>query len=107
MTAEASRIAESTAFKLVVPFLQILLAASVTGSSAWIVSAVSTLQTTMNNYQTGQALTIQRVDVIEHRLDNNEKLIDGLRTTTMRLDLQSTSFADNLRSIVHSSGAGK
>ena len=50
---------------------------------------------------------IQRVDVIEHRLDNNEKLIDGLRTTTMRLDLQSTSFAENLRGIVHSSGAGK
>jgi len=104
---DATRIADSTTFKLVVPVLQIILAAAATGSFAWLINAVSTLQTTLNGFQTSQALTTQRVEMIERRLDVNERIIDSLRSTTQRLDIQSTGFSDNLKSIVHSAETRK
>ena len=105
--SDAGRIADSTTFKLVVPILQIILAASATGSFAWLINAVSTLQTTLNGFQTSQALTTQRVEMIERRLDASERIIDSLRSTTQRLDIQGSGLSDNLKSLVHSAEARK
>jgi hypothetical protein len=90
---DVSRIADSTAFKVFMPLLQNLLSAAAIGAFVYVLGALGTLQTTLNNYQTSQALLAARVDSLERTRESSDKFIDALRTSDQRQDFQLNSLA--------------
>jgi len=95
-----SSIADSTVFKLVIPVVQMVLSAGVIGAFTFVIGAISSLQTQLGNYQTSQALVLQRVDSLERSRDLNVKNIDVLRLNDQKQDFRLDSIADSLKSIV-------
>jgi outer membrane murein-binding lipoprotein Lpp len=95
---DVSRIADSTAFKIVVPVLQTILSAAAIGAFVYVVGSLSTLQTTLNSYQTSQALLAARVDSLERTREASDKFIDTLRTSDQRQDYRLDSITEMLKS---------
>lgn len=95
---DVSKIADSTAFKVVMPLLQNLLSAAAIGAFVYVVGALGTLQTTLNNYQTSQALLAARVDSLERSRDSGDKFIDTLRTSDQKQDFRLDSITDIIKS---------
>jgi allophanate hydrolase subunit 1 len=96
---DVSRIADSTVFKIVVPVLQTILSAAAIGAFVYVVGSLSTLQTTLNSYQTSQALLAARVDSLERSRESSDKFIDTLRTSDQRQDFQINSITEILKTI--------
>jgi hypothetical protein len=96
---DVSRIADSTAFKVFMPLLQNLLSAAAIGAFVYVLGALGTLQTTLNNYQTSQALLAARVDSLERTRESSDKFIDALRTSDQRQDFQLNSITEILKSV--------
>lgn len=96
---DVSKIADSTAFKVVMPLLQNLLSAAAIGAFVYVVGALGTLQTTLNNYQTSQALLSARVDSLERSRDSGDKFIDTLRSSDQKQDYRLDSISEILKNI--------
>lgn len=84
---DASRIADSTWFKLFVPLLQTLLASVAVGAFMYVYGSIQSMQAQINSYQTNQALITQRVEGLERSRDANDRLVDNLR-----IDVQENKF---------------
>jgi hypothetical protein len=95
---DVSRIADSTVFKIVVPVLQTILSAAAIGAFVYVVGSLSTLQTTLNSYQTSQALLSARVDSLERSRESSDKFIDTLRTSDQKQDYRIDSIAEIIKS---------
>ena len=88
---DVSRIADSTVFKIVVPVLQTILSAAAIGAFVYVVGSLSTLQASLNAYQTSQALLTQRVDSLERSRDT-------LRSSDQRQDFRLDSLTEMVKS---------
>jgi hypothetical protein len=97
---EVSRIADSTAFKVAMPVLQAVLSAGAIGAFVYVVGSLGSIQMQLASYQTSQALISQRIDSLERSRDTDEKLIDGLRISTQKLDYQVGGIVDSLKNFV-------
>lgn len=97
---DVSRIADSTVFKIVVPVLQTILSAAAIGAFVfvYVVGSLSTLQASLNAYQTSQALLTQRVDSLERSRDAGDKFIDTLRSSDQRQDFRLDSLTEMVKS---------
>jgi hypothetical protein len=95
---DVSRIADSTVFKIVVPVLQTILSAAAIGAFVYVVGSLSTLQASLNAYQTSQALLTQRVDSLERSRDAGDKFIDTLRSSDQRQDYRLDSLTEMVKS---------
>lgn len=96
---DVSRIADSTVFKIVVPVLQTVLSAAAIGAFVYVVGSLSTLQASLNSYQTSQALLTQRVDSLERTRESSDKFIDTLRTSDQRQDYRLDSITEIIKNI--------
>lgn len=96
---DVSRIADSTAFKVVVPVLQTILSAGAIGAFVYVVGSLSTLQASLNSYQTSQALLTQRVDSLERTREASDKFIDTLRSSDQRQDYQINSISEIVKTL--------
>lgn len=94
---EVSRIADSTMFKLVVPVLQTLIGLGAIGAFTYVTSSLNTIQSQLSNYQTNQAVLIQRVDSLERRVDASEKLTDSVRSTAQESKYQISSIMESIK----------
>ena len=96
---DVSKLADSTAFKVVMPVLQNVLSAAAIGAFVYVVGALGTLQTTLNSYQTSQALLAARVDSLERSRDTGDKFIDSLRISDQKQDFKIDSITEVLKTI--------
>ena len=96
---DASRIADSTAFKLFVPIMQTLICAGALGAFTYVNSTLTSLQKQLGDYQTTQALLAARVDSLERTRDSSDRFIDALRTSDQRQDFQINSITEILKTI--------
>lgn len=96
---EVSRIADSTVFKVVVPVLQTILSGAAIGAFMYVTGSLTSIQATLSNYQTSQALLTQRIDSLERSRDSTDKFVDTLRTTAMRQEMQITQFTESLKAM--------
>jgi hypothetical protein len=94
---DVSRIADSTVFKIVVPVLQTVLSAAAIGAFVYVVGSLSTLQASLNSYQTSQALLTQRVDSLERSRESGDKFIDTLRTSDQKQDYRLDSLTEMVK----------
>ncbi|NWB92318.1 hypothetical protein [Pseudomonas agarici] len=97
---EVSRIADSTAFKVVVPILQTILSAGAIGAFVYVVGSLGSLQMQLAAYQTNQALIGQRVDSLERSRESTDKLVDSLRTSDQRQEYQIGNMGESLKEFV-------
>jgi hypothetical protein len=97
---DASRIADSTMFKIVVPVLQTIISLGAIAAFSYVVSSLSSLQVQLSSYQTSQALIAQRVDSLERSRDSSDKIIDSLRFSDQHQDSQITNLGDSLKNLV-------
>jgi len=96
---DVSRIADSTVFKIVVPVLQTVLSAAAIGAFVYVVGSLSALQTTLNSYQTSQALLSARVDSLERSRESGDKFIDTLRSSDQKQDFRIDSLTDFIKTL--------
>ena len=90
-------IADSTAFKVIVPVMQTLICAGALGAFTYVNSTLTSLQAQLSNYQTNQALVLQRVESLERRADANDKIVDVIRVASQRQDFQLTAVIDSIK----------
>lgn len=100
---EVSRIADSTVFKVVVPVLQTILSGAAIGAFMYVTGSLTSIQATLSNYQTSQALLTQRIDSLERSRDSTDKFVDTLRTTAMRQEMQQAQFVESLKGLAQMS----
>lgn len=96
---DVSRLADSTAFKVFMPVLQTILSAAAIGAFVYVVGSLSTLQASLNSYQTSQALLSQRVDSLERTREASDKFIDTLRSSDQRQDYRLDSITDIIKNL--------
>lgn len=94
---DVSRIADSTAFKLVVPVVQTILSGGAIGAFMYVTGSLSSLQTQLSGYQTNQALLNQRVDSLERSRESGDKFIDTLRISDQKQDYRLDSITEMLK----------
>ena len=99
---EASRIADSTMFKLLAPIVQTIIGLGSIAAFGYVTSSLNSLQTQLSNYQTSQALLIQRVDSLERQASSSEKLVDNNRMTIQGLVYKMDTMNEALKALVTS-----
>lgn len=97
---EVSRIADSMAFKVVVPILQTILSAGAIGAFVYVVGSLGSLQVQLAAYQTNQALIGQRVESLERSRESTDKFVDSLRVSTQRQEFKIEQVVESLRDLV-------
>lgn len=97
---DVSKLADSTAFKLIVPVVQTILSGAAIGAFMYVTGSLTSLQTQLSGYQTNQALLTQRVDSLERTRESSDKFIDSLRSSDQRQDFQINALSDNLKNLV-------
>lgn len=90
-------IADSTAFKVIVPVMQTLICAGALGAFTYVNSTLTSLQAQLSNYQTNQALALQRLESLERRADANDKIVDTLRSTSQGQGYQIAAILESIK----------
>jgi hypothetical protein len=96
---EVSRIADSTMFKLIVPILQTVISLGALAAFSYVVSSLSSLQVALNNYQTTQAVTIQRIGSIERTLDAYGVTLGVVKTSTEKQEYRVDTLTDAVKQL--------
>jgi hypothetical protein len=95
---DVSRLADSTAFKLIVPVVQTILSGAAIGAFMYVTGSLTSLQNQLSSYQTNQALLTQRVDSLERTRDTSDKFIDSLRSSDQKQDYRLDSLTEMVKS---------
>lgn len=96
---EVSRIADSTMFKLIVPILQTVISLGALAAFSYVVSSLSSLQAALNNYQTTQAVTIQRIGSIERTLDQYGLTLGVVKTSTEKQEYRVDTLTEVVKQL--------
>jgi hypothetical protein len=82
------------------PILQTVLSAGVIWAFTFVIGSISSFQAQLATQQTTQALTTQKLESVDRRVESNEKLSDATRMTVQRLDIQVAALTDSLKALV-------
>lgn len=89
-------------FRLVVPIVQTFIGLGSIAAFGYVTSSLNSLQSQLSNYQTSQAVLIQRVDSLERQAASSEKLVDANRMTIQNLVYKVGTLDESLKAFVTS-----
>lgn len=94
---EAHRIADSTAFKLIVPVMQFLLGAVIVGTFVDARNQLTSLQTQFAEYRTSQALQLQDTQYQKRTLEDHSNALRVLTASDQDHTFQLKAINEYLK----------
>ncbi|WP_416425606.1 hypothetical protein RAM80_07565 [Pseudomonas sp. App30] len=90
-------IADSTAFKVIVPVFQMILSAGAIGAFTFVFGAIGAFQAQMAKRDTDYAVLREQVETLKSRADANDKIVDVVRVSTQRNEYQVSAIMESIR----------